>query len=231
MRTLLLAVILLVLSVELGVERPPLRSPDPPHRLHAIPVPRLGLRVSTVEASEIGEGMRFMGHPRARFPLSVYARPAPDAALDVAVRAAVRDWNTVFEATLGVPAWTWTEREEVADVVLRFASGGPPGLMGQTRVDADAGGVVRLPVRIDLAEPAARGQTSAATVLFQVAAHELGHALGLPHAVDPASLMCCVRGAVNLQDPATRARYVEARRRPDVRSVTDQLEAHYRRFW
>jgi hypothetical protein len=36
---------------------------------------------------------------------------------------------------------------------------------------------------------------------------------------------------VNLGDPAVRARYIEARRRPEVRSVLPQLLHVYRRFW
>jgi len=48
---------------------------------------------------------------------------------------------------------------------------------------------------------------------------------------DPRSLMCCVAGAVNLEDPATRAAYVAARRRPEVRSTRAQLAEHYRGFW
>jgi hypothetical protein len=68
-------------------------------------------------------------------------------------------------------------------------------------------------------------------VLYQVLAHELGHALGLRHAADPASLMCCAAGAVNLRDPVTREAYVAARRHPDVRSVRAQLDEHYRRYW
>jgi matrixin len=79
--------------------------------------------------------------------------------------------------------------------------------------------------------PVARGQTSRETLLYQVVAHELGHALGLPHVRDPRSLMCCVTGSVDFNDPAAREAYVEARRHPDVRSARAELVEHYARVW
>ena len=112
------------------------------------------------------------------------------------------DWNAVTREALGVEAFRWQDREEGADVVIRFVPAATDRPLGYAHLDADDVGVIRLPVRIDLAEPAAMGATSRETVLFQVAAHEIGHALGLPHTDDPGSIMCCLHGAVNLRDPA-----------------------------
>ena len=83
---------------------------------------------------------------------------------------------------------------------------------------------------MDLSAPAPRGESAAEHLLYQVALHELGHALGLPHANDPASVMCCDVGGLNFGDPTVRATYIQARRHPDLRSVIPQLREHYRRF-
>jgi hypothetical protein len=171
------------------------------------------------------------GHPRSRLPLAVWAAPLGDARLDAAVRRAVEDWNALFVEALGREAFAWTPRREAAQVTVAVEAAVSANLMGETYVRTGDGGVIELPVRIVVYEPRARGQTSRETLLYGIVAHELGHALGLPHTRDPRSLMCCVPGSVDFQDPVARDAYVEARRRPEVASVRGQLIEQYQRFW
>jgi hypothetical protein len=170
------------------------------------------------------------GHLRSRFPLTVWTQPSGDAQLDATMRRAVDDWNALFREALGVEAFAPAGRA-AAQVRVDLEPATASGMMGATYLSTDDSGAIELPVRISVVEPTARGQTSRETLLYQVLAHELGHALGLPHVRDPRSLMCCEPGAVDFKDPAAREAYVEARRHPDLGSLRAQLVEHYTRFW
>jgi hypothetical protein len=194
------------------------------------PVLALLLAVTVAHASDI-ELSGSEGHPRERFPLSVHVAASGEPSLDAAVRRAVADWNAVAEAAIGMRAFTEVAAREGAQIAVTFSSDAAARLMGVTRITAAAGGVIQPPVDVTVFPMQARGQTSRETLLYQIVAHELGHALGLEHTRDPRSLMCCVTGSIDFDDAAVRDAYIAARRHPDVRSAAAQLSDHYARFW
>lgn len=198
------------------------------HLLSAVAV--LAAALAVAEASDTGlTGGE--GHPRSHFPLGVHAAALAEPTLDAAVRRAVADWNAVGRAVLGVQPFYRADTAAGADVAVEFERASGQRLMGQTQFAVGDGGLIELPVRITVFEPRAWGETAPETLLYQVLAHELGHALGLTHVADPRSLMCCDYGAIDLKDPALREAYVDARRHPAVGSAKAQLAAHYGRFW
>jgi hypothetical protein len=134
------------------------------------------------DASESVHAGRTIGHPRDRLPLAVYLVPPQEAALQAPIRRAVAEWNAVAREALGVEVFRWHDRQEGADVVLRLIPPAPGKPLGYARFDVDDHYVIRPPVRVDLVQPAAMGETPRETVLFQVAAHEISHALGPPPA-------------------------------------------------
>lgn len=186
------------------------------------------LVASPIRASDV-ELSGAEGHPRDRFPLAVHITPSGEASLDAAAKRALGDWNAVSDGTLGLLVFRGAATDTGADVTVTF-HGEAARLMGVTRV-ATTGGVIERPVRITIFPMEARGQTSRETLVYQVVAHELGHALGLAHTRDPQSLMCCVHGSLDFNDPVARQAYVSARRNPDVRTAALQLAEHYAKFW
>ena len=138
-----------------------------------------------VPSSDIpGIEHRLIGHPKERFPLRIYANSAASSSLNSAIQDAVAQWNQVFEQIFRKVAFTWTDNKTDADILIRFAKdSGIHHEMGETEIDADKRGVIRLPVKINLNPPKPRGRTDVRQVLFDVAAHELGHAL--PAAYQP----------------------------------------------
>ena len=175
---------------------------------------------------------RLIGHPRERFPLRIYSEPAPSSSLNSAIQDAVAQWDKVFEQVFREAAFSWTDNKAGADILIRFTEGSHVHHeMGETEINADKRGVIRLPIIINLNLPRPRGKTDVRQVLFDVTAHELGHALGLPHINQASSIMCCDPGAINFSDPGIRTAYIEARRHPDLRSIAPDLAAHYHKFW
>jgi predicted Zn-dependent protease len=166
------------------------------------------------------------GHRLQRFPLRVWLEPDVDRDVDTVLDRVLSDWNAVFREALAtsVDAFVRAETKSASDVIMARARQDEysseeifrgTSVLAYTSLLADEHGLIRLPVRIYIRPDASLPQLDHEASLYVVVAHELGHALGLPHTEEPGSIMY----------------YTRARHQTEVRGARAQLAAHYTRFW
>jgi len=112
-----------------------------------------------VHASEV-DLPALAGHPRSRFPLPTYVSPISDRKLDGVVQRAIADWNLLFRESFGVDAFSRNAENDQATIRVAIRPSTSEGkLMGETELEVDDDGVIRLPVKITLSPPKPRGKT------------------------------------------------------------------------
>jgi hypothetical protein len=179
-------------------------------------------------ASEV-ELPALAGHPRGRFPLPLYMSPTSDPTLDAVLERAIEDWKRLFHKTLGVQAFSRSTKQDQAAIRLAIRSSSSKKLMGETDLEVDDDGVIRLPVKISLAPPKQRGRNSSWRRLVPSRG---ARAWPCPRPTTQLrSTIGHVLRARNFSDPATRTAYIGARQHPSLRSVKGEFVEHYEAFW
>jgi len=81
----------------------------------------VGIAKAMSSSDTAGIEHRLIGHPKERFPLTIYAEPAPTKSLSSVIQDAVAQWNEVFEQVFHVAAFTWSDNQAGAELLIRFA--------------------------------------------------------------------------------------------------------------
>src|SRR5205814_10089319 len=108
------------------------------------------------------------GLRRGSLPLALHVASFGESALDEAAGRAVEDWNALATEALGLRVFASAPSVAAAQVLVRVAPPRVSRATAVTEIDADAAGVIRLPVRISVEGPHACGQVSRVGGLYTV---------------------------------------------------------------
>ena len=97
----------------------------------------VGALPAAPSATKVTPDSRPSFHQKTRFSLRLYVGLARDRRAIDTLRRVVRDWNNLFETVTGLAAFRWHDREEGADVIVRFVPATLSGPGPRTLVTTD----------------------------------------------------------------------------------------------